>query len=90
MLADSEKVMDKPRNWQTLHTEIRTRAADLRTAPATRRLLNNMQPLPRSLLNLLQTFAAAISPLTADFKVLWGLMDLNIKVRRHRERKGLD
>jgi hypothetical protein len=78
---DAEKVMELPRNWQTLHEEINKRAAEARVGAATKRLLNHMLPLPRTLLALFQTFTKAINPYVADYKVVWGLMDLNIKVR---------
>jgi len=39
-----------------------------------------MQPFPRTLATFVAHFISAINPEEADFNVLWGLEDLNIKV----------
>jgi hypothetical protein len=43
--------------------------------------MNHLYPLPRTLANLVGNFTSAIQPFEADFTVLWGLVELNLKVR---------
>ena len=68
------------RAWQNLYTAIQKRANDANALPATRRYLNQLQPLPRTLENLTTAFIQSINPQDADFSVLYGLVDLNITV----------
>ena len=77
--ADWEKIMEK-RDWLSIQNDIRSRGAQHETSPVTRRLLNHMQPLPRSLKNLVDLFTKAIEPAVTSYNVVWGLLSLNIKV----------
>jgi len=77
--ADQQKIKE-PRDWQTLYSDIRRRGLDKDALPATKRLLNHLQLIPRTLATLIGIFTKAISPNEADFNVLWGLLDLNIAV----------
>lgn len=69
------------RAWQNLYAAIQNKANDKNALPATRRYLNQLQPLPRTLENLTTTFIQSINPQDADFSALYGLVDLNITVR---------
>ena len=70
----------EPRDWQTLVTEIRRWGTGSKVLPATRRLLNHIQPLPRTLNTLANIFISATTPYRTDFTVLWGLAHLNTQV----------
>jgi hypothetical protein len=72
--------MREPREWQTCHTGIRKRNTAA-TLPAAKSLLNGIQPLPRTLNDLITHFASAIKPLEAEYDALWGLLDINVEVR---------
>ncbi len=88
-MQDWEKI-NEPRDWQTLHTEIRRRGVDPQVLPITRRLLNHIQPFPRTLATFIGIFMGAIIPEEADFNVVWGLLDLNIKVRCAKGARQID
>ena len=45
-----------------------------------KRLLGHMIPLPRTLADFEGLFVGSIHPFKADFNVLWGLVELNVKV----------
>lgn len=78
-LPDREK-LSEPQDWQTVEGEIRKILADPQALPFTKRLLIQIIPLPQSLDALLTRFTGTINPLDADFNILWGLVDLNIKL----------
>jgi hypothetical protein len=77
--VDWEKITE-PRDWQVVHLDIRKRGNAQGVPAVTKRILNHIQPLPRSLTNLTSIFTSEILPFEADFNVLWGLLYLNIKV----------
>jgi hypothetical protein len=80
VLLDGETISE-PQDWHTVERDIRKILADSKATPITKRLLIQIIPLPRSLDTLVTQFTAAINPFDADVNILWGLIDLNIKVR---------
>jgi len=80
LTIDWEKITE-PWDWQSVHKEIQRRGNEREATGVTKRLLNHLQPLPRSLNNLINTFTSAIQPSVPNFNVLWGLVYLNIKAR---------
>lgn len=70
-----------PWDWQAVLKEIQKRGTEREATGVTKRLLNHLQPLPRSLNNLVNTFTSAVQPAVPRFNVLWGLLYLNIKAR---------
>lgn len=77
--ADSETISE-PQDLHTVESNIRKILADSKTSIFTKRLLIKIIPFPRSLDTLLTQFTAAINPFDADVNILWGLIDLNIKL----------
>lgn len=80
ILLDREKVT-QPGDWQKAQGYIRQIIADPPTPHVTKRLLTQIIPLPRSLYTLVGQFAGAIHPTVPDVEIIWGLVELNIKVR---------
>lgn len=78
--TDCERI-GEPQDWQTVQRNLRNHIGDPKTLPATGRLLATILPFPRSLATLVGKFTGAINPYEADVNVLWGLIDLNIKVK---------
>ena len=68
------------RDWQTIQQEIQRKRRDPDLNSQSKRLLNNFQPLPRTLNDLTQFFQQAVEPLKPQLEPLWGLVFLNIKV----------
>jgi hypothetical protein len=79
VITDRERISES-RDWQNLHTEIQRINKAPNTLPITKKLLNHMQPLPRTVANLVGYFISAIKPFETDFNVLWGLLHLNLMV----------
>ena len=77
----------QPRDSRTVYNDLRTQNADPQTAPNTRRLLNHVLHLPRTIETLIIFFTEAINPLEAGFNTLWGLLHLNILVRYVRSQR---
>jgi hypothetical protein len=47
-----------------------------------KRLLGRIQPLPRLLSTLTRKFAGLVAPSEVRFDLLWGLIYLNLKVKK--------
>lgn len=56
-------------------------ASDSIMPAAGKKSLNQMTLFPRTLAALINTFCLAVSPYTAQFDLLWGLLKLNLQVR---------
>lgn len=80
-VADRESV-NQPGDWQKAQSYIRQIIADPPTPHPIKRLLAHIDPLPRSLYTLVGQFEGAIHPSVPDVNIIWGLTELNIKVRR--------
>jgi hypothetical protein len=80
-LLDREKISE-PRDWQTVLRGMRKISADPQTPLATKALLTQIIPVPRSLATLVTQFAGTVHPFDAEVNIVWGLMDLNIKAGR--------
>jgi hypothetical protein len=81
VLPDRESV-NQPGDWQKAQSYIRQIIADPPTPHVIKRLLTQITPLPRSLYTLVGQFEGAIHPSVPDVNIIWGLTELNIKVRR--------
>lgn len=73
-------VVQEPRSWQDLITEIRTQIADPNSSAELIRLMRSIQPLPRSMATLNSSFILAVSPESVQFDFVWGMVYLNLKV----------
>ena len=63
-----------------LDDDLRNRRANPVTKPATKAVISQIQPLPRTLANLHGAFAKRVHPHEVNAEVLWGLVWLNIEV----------
>ncbi|KAH8602772.1 P-loop containing nucleoside triphosphate hydrolase protein [Bisporella sp. PMI_857] len=77
--ADWEKITEE-RDWQAVHVDIQKRGSEREAAGVVKRLLNHIQPLPRSLNNLANAFTSSIHPNVPNFNIVWGLLHLNVKL----------
>lgn len=75
-----EKMVLASREWSTVQTEVQEKGRSQSTPLGMRRLLMQIQPLPRSLFNLTGAFLQAILPQTVELNMLWGLLLLNVQV----------
>jgi hypothetical protein len=85
--ADLVRFLDRlsvaeERDWQTLYADIQKLASEAQ--PWTKRQLNHLQPLPRTVSNLIAMFKQSVSGKIEDFSMLYGLIGLNIKVREYQ------
>lgn len=85
-----QKEINEPRDWISVQTSIRAKAADPQSLPVVKRLLTQIIPFPRSLANLVGRFTSSLHPHEADDTVLWGLADLNITVSHCYQRSYLN
>jgi hypothetical protein len=76
---DRNEIREK-RDWQTLQAEIQRKRLDPSLSPTSKRLINQFQPLPRTLNELAGFFQHAVRPLEPPMEQLWGLVHLNFKV----------
>lgn len=70
-------------SWTDVATDIQTKSADKQYNVSIRRMLRQVETVPRSLGNLTNSFLQAIEPNKVDLRIIWGLILLNIKVRVH-------
>lgn len=78
--AVDRQTVQEPRNWEAVTEDIQERANGPTCNATTRRILLGIQPLPRTLFNLSDTFTTALAPHDIELNILWGLLFLNIKV----------
>ena len=78
-ILDLERVTETT-DWQTLQTDLRKQSIDPNVLPAIRRLLGHLAPFPRTLATFVGKFTQIINPYEGDFTIIWGLVDLNLKV----------
>jgi hypothetical protein len=78
-VSDLEKITETA-DWQTLQMDLRKQSVDPEVLPAIRRLLGHLAPFPRTLATFVGKFTQIINPYEGDFTIIWGLVDLNIKV----------
>lgn len=74
------KAIRENRDWQTLQAEIHYKRVDPQLSPTGKRVLNQLQPLPRTLNDFVVYFQNAVHPETPDMNPLWGLAFLTLKV----------
>lgn len=60
--------------------DIRKKLTDLKAPTSIRKAAGQLQPLPRTMDALIQSFLDAADPMEVEFNVLWGLIYLNIQV----------
>ncbi|KAK0118550.1 hypothetical protein ONS95_007438 [Cadophora gregata] len=70
-------------DWRNIQTEISNLASDSIMPAAAKKSLNQMTPFPRTLAALVNTFCLAVSPYTAQFDMMWGLLNLNLQLSRN-------
>jgi hypothetical protein len=75
------QTIQEPREWSSVADDIQEKATNQIYNSQMRRLLMGIQPLPRTLFNLTDTFQTALNPYTIELNSLWGLLYLNVKVR---------
>ena len=68
-------------DWELLADEIQRKLKDPASAPVAKRQMARIQPLPRTLSSLTQSFEKTLSPHEVEFGLLWGLIYLNLRVR---------
>lgn len=73
--------IQEPRDSKDISLDIRKRITDIKTPAAIRGLGGQLQPLPKTLDALIHSFNEAVDPQTVQFKELWGLIYLNIRVQ---------
>jgi hypothetical protein len=75
------QTVQEAREWSNVAEDIQEKATNQIYDSHMRRLLMTIQPLPRTLFNLTDTFQTALSPHTIELNTLWGLLYLNVKVK---------
>lgn len=78
-LADRKTIREE-RDWLTIQSEIIRKRDDRMTTARTRKLINQLHGVPRTLYSLTVQFEKLIHPETVPIQVLWGLLYLNIRV----------
>jgi hypothetical protein len=73
------QTVQEPREWSNVADDIQEKASDQIYNAQMRRLLMGIQPLPRTLSNLADTFETALAPHAVELNILWGLLYLNVK-----------
>lgn len=68
------------RDWQAVHLDLQNKACNPGVSPTYKRLLNRIQPFPRTLGDLTRIFTTIVKPCEPDVNVIWGVLDLNISV----------
>jgi hypothetical protein len=79
---EDQLVCKEHRTWQDLLTEIRKKVTDPKSSAAIRRVMASIQPLPRSMATLNDSFISALTPQPVQFDFLYGLVYLNLKVAK--------
>jgi len=77
---EDQLVIQEHRTWQGLVSEIRGKLMDPDSSASLRRSMSSIQPLPRSIGTLNDSFISAVSPQNIQFDFLWGMFYLNLKV----------
>jgi hypothetical protein len=75
-------MVTKYNDWGDIQTEIHGKLMDTSSTPAMKRHLGRIQPLPRTLSTLTRNFASLVAPQEARFDLVWGMIYLNLKVRK--------
>jgi hypothetical protein len=73
------QTVQESREWSTVADDIQEKASNQIYNAQMRRILMGIQPLPRTLSNLTDTFETALTPHTVELNILWGLLYLNVK-----------
>jgi serine phosphatase RsbU (regulator of sigma subunit) len=81
LLSDNDrKIITESRDFQTIQEEMQNKRLDPTISSHSRRLLNQLQPLPRTLNDLERFFQHAVHPEKLPMESLWGLLYLNFMV----------
>ena len=81
--ARDRQTVQASHSWESVTEDIQEKAADQKHDSTTRRILMGLQPLPRTLYNLCETFTLALDPHEIELNIIWGLLFLIIKVDSH-------
>ncbi len=78
-MTDRQTVQE-PREWRDVADDIQEKATNHIYSAQMRRTLMGIQPLPKTLANLTDTFETALHPNVVQLNIIWGLVYLNVKV----------
>jgi len=73
------QTVQEPREWTDVADDIQEKATNQVYNAQMRRILMGIQPLPRTLSHLTETFETALTPHAIELNILWGLLFLNVK-----------
>jgi hypothetical protein len=75
-------MLTKYNDWSDIREEIHGKLMDASSTSVMKRHLGRIQPLPRILSALTRKLASLVAPQEVRFDLVWGMIYLNLKVRK--------